>query len=179
MEMVRLLVGHWESPAGSDLGAGSKMTHLDHLSGLCRPTREHWVAAGGEKGGSFEGLQLHWEDSLIVVGIGLAVQMPSSCPVVVAAAAVAVAAVGHTGAEKTRVTRLVDRKWHIVVVEWVGWDTDMTVGQLIFHSLAEVHLCRSSLLDRRGWQERWPGGSGKDRTVDVAEASCSPRGSGG
>lgn len=49
----------------------------------------------------------------------------------------------------------------------------MMAGQLICRSLAEVRLCRSSPQDRRGWWERWTGGSGRDQMIDEAEASCS------
>lgn len=51
-------------------------------------------------------------------GTDLAVQMPSSCPVVVAVVAAAAAAAGGIDAEEDRISRHVDRKWHIGVGEW-------------------------------------------------------------
>lgn len=53
-------------------------------------------------------------------GTGLAAQMPSSCPVVVAVVAAAAAAAGGIDAVEDRISRHVDRKWHIGVGGWVG-----------------------------------------------------------
>lgn len=114
MGMAQLQAEHWATQAGFGLAVGSRKKHSGHWSASCQPTQGHWAAAGEVKGGSFEGSQFHWEDSLVVVDTGLAVQMPSSCPVVVVAVAVAAAAaaVGGIDAEKDRVSRHVDRNWH-------------------------------------------------------------------
>lgn len=55
MAMAQLQAGRWATQAGFGLVVGSNRKHSGHLSGSCRPTPEHWVAAEEEKGGSFEG----------------------------------------------------------------------------------------------------------------------------
>lgn len=53
--MVPLQAEHWATQAGFGPVVGSKRMRSGHLSELCRPTREHWVAAEGGRDGSFEG----------------------------------------------------------------------------------------------------------------------------